>query len=80
MVKDRACRCKCIDGCGMRLGFGIGNGIMTGCKPTRDHGDSNRQGFTAIYADGGICGIYPATRWDASDRQLCFTWCRLPRM
>eukprot|EP00965_Chrysotila_dentata_P144788 4782266-Pleurochrysis_carterae.AAC.1 len=38
------------------------------------------QGFTAIYADGGICGIYPATRSVTSDQQLCFTWYRLPRI
>eukprot|EP00965_Chrysotila_dentata_P165935 5478493-Pleurochrysis_carterae.AAC.2 len=38
------------------------------------------QTFKAICADGGICGISPATRSDTSDRQLlCFTWCRLPR-
>eukprot|EP00965_Chrysotila_dentata_P245648 6206687-Pleurochrysis_carterae.AAC.2 len=37
------------------------------------------QGFAAIYADGGICGISPATRSDVSDWQLCFAWCRLPR-
>eukprot|EP00965_Chrysotila_dentata_P101274 3343839-Pleurochrysis_carterae.AAC.6 len=36
--------------------------------------------FTAIYAGKGICGISPATRLDTSDQQLCFTWCRLPRM
>eukprot|EP00965_Chrysotila_dentata_P084852 2800763-Pleurochrysis_carterae.AAC.1 len=37
------------------------------------------QAFTAVYAEGGICGISPATRSDVSDRQLCFTcWCRLP--
>eukprot|EP00965_Chrysotila_dentata_P011148 362242-Pleurochrysis_carterae.AAC.1 len=28
------------------------------------------QGFTAIYADEGICGISPATRSNVSDRQL----------
>eukprot|EP00965_Chrysotila_dentata_P257434 6212887-Pleurochrysis_carterae.AAC.4 len=39
------------------------------------------RGFTAIYADGGMCGISPATRdSDPSNRQLCFTWCRLPQM
>eukprot|EP00965_Chrysotila_dentata_P230539 6197833-Pleurochrysis_carterae.AAC.4 len=37
------------------------------------------QGFTAVYTDGGVCGISPMTRSDVSDRQLCFTWCRLPR-
>eukprot|EP00965_Chrysotila_dentata_P180268 5952023-Pleurochrysis_carterae.AAC.3 len=37
------------------------------------------QAFTAVCAEGGICGISPATGSDASDRQLCFTWCRLPR-
>eukprot|EP00965_Chrysotila_dentata_P186447 6156400-Pleurochrysis_carterae.AAC.1 len=38
------------------------------------------QVFKAVYSDEGIYGISPATRSDASDRQLCFTWCRLPRM
>eukprot|EP00965_Chrysotila_dentata_P030244 1006306-Pleurochrysis_carterae.AAC.1 len=33
----------------------------------------HRQGFTAIYADGGICGISPTARPDLSDQQLCFT-------
>eukprot|EP00965_Chrysotila_dentata_P058826 1951871-Pleurochrysis_carterae.AAC.1 len=28
------------------------------------------QAFTAVYVEGGICGISPATRSDASDRQL----------
>eukprot|EP00965_Chrysotila_dentata_P047860 1587562-Pleurochrysis_carterae.AAC.1 len=32
------------------------------------------QGFTAVYADGGIYGISPTTRLDVSDRQLCFSW------
>eukprot|EP00965_Chrysotila_dentata_P223631 6193688-Pleurochrysis_carterae.AAC.2 len=36
--------------------------------------------LTAVYAEGGICGISPVTRSGASDRRLCFTWCRLPRM
>eukprot|EP00965_Chrysotila_dentata_P113261 3742411-Pleurochrysis_carterae.AAC.1 len=36
--------------------------------------------FSEVCADGvGIYGISPATRSDTSDRQLCFTWCRLPR-
>eukprot|EP00965_Chrysotila_dentata_P235295 6200663-Pleurochrysis_carterae.AAC.2 len=34
-------------------------------------GYSSSQVFTAIYADGGTNGIYPATRSDASDLQLC---------
>eukprot|EP00965_Chrysotila_dentata_P123087 4068555-Pleurochrysis_carterae.AAC.1 len=37
------------------------------------------EGVRAIYADGGICGMCPTTRSDVSDRQLCYTWCRLPR-
>eukprot|EP00965_Chrysotila_dentata_P017572 583772-Pleurochrysis_carterae.AAC.2 len=37
------------------------------------------QAFTAVYADGGIYGIFFTTRSDVSDRQLCCTWCRLPR-
>eukprot|EP00965_Chrysotila_dentata_P259848 6213703-Pleurochrysis_carterae.AAC.3 len=35
--------------------------------------------FSAVYAEGGTCGISPATRSDTSDRQLCFTWCGLPQ-
>eukprot|EP00965_Chrysotila_dentata_P018048 599576-Pleurochrysis_carterae.AAC.1 len=31
---------------------------------------SHWQGFAAIYADGGICRICPATRSDASDRLI----------
>eukprot|EP00965_Chrysotila_dentata_P052407 1738494-Pleurochrysis_carterae.AAC.1 len=34
------------------------------------------QSFAAIYAGGGICGMSPATRSNASNRQLCFRWCR----
>eukprot|EP00965_Chrysotila_dentata_P216641 6189494-Pleurochrysis_carterae.AAC.1 len=34
---------------------------------------------TAVYAEGGIRRISPATRSDVSDRQLCFTWCQLTR-
>eukprot|EP00965_Chrysotila_dentata_P170475 5627756-Pleurochrysis_carterae.AAC.1 len=30
------------------------------------------QAFTAVYPEGGMCGISPATRSDASDRQLCY--------
>eukprot|EP00965_Chrysotila_dentata_P025550 849688-Pleurochrysis_carterae.AAC.1 len=30
------------------------------------------QVFTAVYAEGGIRRISPATRSDASDGQLCF--------
>eukprot|EP00965_Chrysotila_dentata_P256359 6212517-Pleurochrysis_carterae.AAC.17 len=37
------------------------------------------QGFTAVYADGGMYGISLSTRSDVSDWQLCLTWCRLPR-
>eukprot|EP00965_Chrysotila_dentata_P151451 5005234-Pleurochrysis_carterae.AAC.1 len=37
------------------------------------------QGFTAVYADGGIYGISPTTRSDVSDQQLYFTCCWLPR-
>eukprot|EP00965_Chrysotila_dentata_P063208 2094387-Pleurochrysis_carterae.AAC.1 len=39
----------------------------------------HRQFCTAIYADGGIFGMSLTTRSDASDRQLCFKWYRLPR-
>eukprot|EP00965_Chrysotila_dentata_P185504 6124161-Pleurochrysis_carterae.AAC.1 len=38
------------------------------------------KGFAAIYADGGICEISPATRSVTSDQQLCFTWYRMPRI
>eukprot|EP00965_Chrysotila_dentata_P124010 4099030-Pleurochrysis_carterae.AAC.2 len=37
------------------------------------------QALTAVYADEGIYGLSPTTRSDVSDRQLYFTWCRLPR-
>eukprot|EP00965_Chrysotila_dentata_P185291 6116474-Pleurochrysis_carterae.AAC.1 len=36
--------------------------------PQLGHG----QAFTAVYAEGGICGISPTTQSDAFDRQLRF--------
>eukprot|EP00965_Chrysotila_dentata_P176645 5833374-Pleurochrysis_carterae.AAC.1 len=33
--------------------------------------------FTVVYTETGISRISPATRLDASDWQLCFTWYRL---
>eukprot|EP00965_Chrysotila_dentata_P137112 4535083-Pleurochrysis_carterae.AAC.2 len=40
---------------------------------------SNCWAITAIYADAGILGYLRRPNQDASDRQQCFTWCRLPR-
>eukprot|EP00965_Chrysotila_dentata_P075173 2483326-Pleurochrysis_carterae.AAC.2 len=50
---------------------------ISSCNP---QGGSPTGGFTAKYANGGTYGMYPATRSDAYDRQLSFTWCRLPRL
>eukprot|EP00965_Chrysotila_dentata_P125263 4141313-Pleurochrysis_carterae.AAC.1 len=50
---------------------------MNACESrtaTKVNSFRSRSVFTTIYADGGICEISLATRSDASDRQLCFTW------
>eukprot|EP00965_Chrysotila_dentata_P080026 2639420-Pleurochrysis_carterae.AAC.4 len=45
------------------------------------HQVGHRQAITAIDATGGTCSrIPPAAQSNASAWQLCFTWCRLPRM
>eukprot|EP00965_Chrysotila_dentata_P114261 3776606-Pleurochrysis_carterae.AAC.4 len=38
------------------------------------HGEA----LSAVCADGGIWDV-PRDRSDTPDRQLCFTWCRLPQ-
>eukprot|EP00965_Chrysotila_dentata_P233187 6199439-Pleurochrysis_carterae.AAC.1 len=49
---------------------------MTRLPPQVRH----RKAFTAVSADEEICRTFPAAESDASDWQICFAWCRLPRV